>query len=71
MKTIRFKTNLKCSNCVAKVQKKLDEEVRIIKWSVDLQSPDRVLSIETENDGVEAVVMDILKAAGYRAMKLS
>lgn len=71
MKTIRFKTNLKCSNCVAKVQKQLDEEVRIIKWSVDLQSPDRVLSIETENDGVEAVVMDILKVAGYRAMKLS
>lgn len=70
MKTIRFKTNLKCNNCVAKVQKQLDGDARIAHWSVDLKSPDRVLSVETEGDDAVAAVMGILSAAGFRAMEL-
>lgn len=41
MKTFKFKTNLKCNNCVAKVKSQLDITDEIQSWSIDLKSPDR------------------------------
>lgn len=67
METKKFKTNLKCGNCLAKVQAQLDAVEQISHWSVDLKSPDRILTVETNDPEIAALVGKIFKDAGYRA----
>lgn len=66
-RTLKFKTNLKCGNCVAKVKPQLDEAKEIVEWSVDLKNPERILTVELDEAGDTAVVEKILAAAGYKA----
>ena len=44
MKTIRFKTNINCSNCLAKVTPSLNHKEGIVSWNVDLDNPDKILT---------------------------
>lgn len=67
MKTFKFKTNLKCNNCVAKVKSQLDAAPDIVEWSIDLKSPERILTVEAEQDDVIPTIQKILSEAGYRA----
>lgn len=65
MNTLKFKTNIKCGGCVATVKPKLDGKTEIEKWEVDLEDPDRTLSVTTDlsEDEVRATVKD----AGFQA----
>jgi len=66
METVKFKTNIKCSGCIATVTPALNELVGQDKWEVDLQSPDKILTISTD----EASTQDIKQAVekvGYKA----
>ena len=65
MKTFKFKTNLKCNNCVAKVKSQLD--ITDESWSIDLKSPDRILTIKAKDEKAVASVERILAEAGYLA----
>jgi len=65
METIKFKTNIKCGGCIAAVTPFLTADNGIEKWEVDLQSADRILSVETEKSAEE--VADVVKKAGYVA----
>lgn len=65
-KAIKFKTNIKCMGCVAAVTPALNQTVGQDKWSVDLQSPDRELTVEMEDGAAEPVVA-ALAAVGYQA----
>lgn len=67
MKTFKFKTNLKCNNCVAKVKQQLDETSEIKNWSIDLKSPDRILTVEASDEEIVPLVERILADAGYRS----
>lgn len=67
MKTFKFKTNLKCNNCVAKVKQQLDETSEIKSWSIDLKNPDRILTVEGSDEGIVPLVERILADAGYRS----
>ena len=69
METIKFKTTIKCSNCVAKVTPVLDQIEPIKKWEVDLDSPDRVLTVEAEGLN-DQMVTEKLAEIGYIARKL-
>ncbi len=71
MKTFKIKTNLKCGNCVANVQHSLDAVSEIKSWSVDLKNPDRVLTIEADDEHAVGLAMDILVKAGYHAVVLN
>jgi copper chaperone len=62
MKTLTFKTNIQCSNCLAKVTPKLNEQSGIESWNVDLEHPDRTLTVETENLEPEDIKKAVLKA---------
>jgi len=62
MKTLKFKTNINCGNCLSKVAPKLNEESRIDSWSVDLQSEDRILTVQTETLNEEDIFKTVLKA---------
>jgi copper chaperone len=61
-----FKTNINCSGCVAKVAPALDQEPAIQAWKVDTSHPDKLLSVESETLGAEAIV-ELVKAAGFQA----
>ncbi|MBK7940031.1 MAG: heavy metal transport/detoxification protein [Lewinellaceae bacterium] len=68
-KTLKFKTNIKCMGCVAQVTPALDDTAGAGNWDVDLQSPDRPLTVKggkTDAAGVTAA----LAKAGFKASEL-
>ncbi|MDK2842294.1 MAG: copper chaperone [Anaerophaga sp.] len=69
MKTLKFKTNIKCNGCINAVTPFLDKSNNISDWSVDLESPDRILTIKTE-EGDADEVKELLNEAGYKAEEL-
>lgn len=62
MKTQKFKTNIACGNCLAKVTPILNAEPRIKSWDVDLTSEDRLLTVESEDMSAEEVFKTVIKA---------
>ena len=66
MDAIRFKTNIKCSGCVAQVTPSLNETVGNNNWSVDIANPDKILTISAENVSKE-VIKQALEKAGFKA----
>lgn len=69
MKTLKFKTNINCHNCLAKVEPKLNEEAKIENWSVDLKHDDRILTVQSDSITEEEVFKTVLKA-GFIAKPL-
>ena len=69
MKTLTFKTNIKCGACVGTVTPFLDKDQSIDSWQVDLQSPQRTLKVETSRSGKE--ISELLKSAGYTAEEIA
>ena len=69
MKTLTFKSNIKCGGCIATVTPFLNNNEEISKWTVDLTSPDKLLNVETEKLEAKDVI-DLLKQAGYKAETL-
>jgi copper chaperone len=68
METLQFKTNIKCGGCIATVTPFLDGDQEIEKWQVDLESADRILTVETNLSGDD--VTEIVKKAGYNAEEI-
>jgi len=64
METTKFKTNIKCDACVAKVTPYLNEIAGENNWQVDLKDPARTLTID---EGDEKKVIEALQKAGYKA----
>lgn len=62
MKNLKFKTNINCGNCLAKVTPKLNEQSGIASWSVDLEDPERTLTVETSELEPEDIKKAVLKA---------
>ena len=57
MAILTFKTNINCSNCVAKVTPFLNRKEGIESWNVDTESSDKILTVET----AELTPEDIIK----------
>ena len=64
MKTVRFKTNINCGNCIKSVTPFLNELDNIDIWKVDIDSPDKILEVTLDDDNDEAVISAVQKA-GY------
>jgi len=64
MESKKFKTNIKCSACVAKVTPYLNEVAGDNNWKVDLVDPNRTLTVENTED---KKVVEALQKAGYKA----
>jgi copper chaperone CopZ len=67
METLKFKTNIKCSACVATVTPFLNEAAGENKWQVDLVDPSRTLTVEKAD---ESKIVEALKKAGYKAERV-
>ena len=70
MKTVQFKTNIKCAGCIEKVSPGLNETAGADNWEVDLQSPDKVLTISAEEVNAAAIQQAVEKA-GYKAENIA
>ncbi len=70
MKTLKFKTNINCSGCVAGVSPHLNNAEGIEKWDVDTANPQKVLTIETDKLSEEEVI-NVVTKAGFKAEKIS
>ena len=66
METVKFKTNIKCSGCIATVTPALNELVGQNNWEVDLQSPDKILTI-SKAEASEQEIKQAVEKAGYKA----
>lgn len=64
MQTLKFKTNINCSGCVAKVTNTLNESVGEGNWEVDTTVPEKTLTIQSEETDMEHVE-DALKNLGF------
>jgi copper chaperone len=69
MTTLKFKTNINCGGCIAKVTPFLNSEKSILKWEVDTNSPDKILKVEGEDLKPEDVISKV-KEAGYKIIYL-
>jgi copper chaperone len=69
METLRFKTSLKCGGCIKAITPGLESMKSIEKWSVDLESPDKVLSVDA-SENISDQVIDSVKKAGYVISRL-
>lgn len=70
METTQFKTNIKCSGCIATVTPVLNNIAGADNWQVDLASPDKVLSISAVNID-KSEIRNALEKAGYKAEALA
>ena len=70
MHTLKFKTNIKCGACIDTVTPFLNQLSDAIAWNVDTATPDKILSIETEEPLNPKEVINSLDRAGYRAEKI-
>lgn len=68
MKTLQFKTNIKCSGCIAKASPALNEEEGVEKWEVNIYTPDKILTVET--DLTEEQIIETVNKAGFNAEPL-
>lgn len=68
METNKFKTNIKCSGCLATVTPFLNEAIGENNWEVDINNPSKVLSVKGEQDQIE--IVKAVEKAGFKAEKL-
>lgn len=66
MKTRTFKTNIKCSGCVAAVTPFLNQAVGQGNWQVDVQNPSKILTTQTDTATL-ADIQQAIEKAGYKA----
>ena len=68
MESLKFKTNIKCDACIAKVTPGLNEAVGVDNWQVDIANPSKVLTINDKQK--EAKVKEALAKVGYKAERI-
>jgi copper chaperone CopZ len=63
MKTHKFKTNIKCAGCVAKVTPHLNAIEGITgNWQVDIQNPSKVLTVDADKVDTNQIKEAVQKA---------
>ena len=68
MEALKFKTNIKCTGCLATVTPGLNKTLGEGNWEVDLQDPQRTLTVPA--DASEKEVVASIKSAGFEAEKV-
>lgn len=69
MKELKFKTNINCGGCIAKVKTPLDSESKIASWEVDTASKDKILTVKTAELSSEEITALLLKV-GFKAEEI-
>jgi copper chaperone CopZ len=61
-KTLKFKTNINCGGCVAKVRPFLDEVDGICHWNVDTENKEKTLAVHSNGITKEQVIKKVQEA---------
>lgn len=69
MKKLEFKTNIKCSGCIAKATPILDDKLGKGNWEVDLFTLKKTLTVKG-NNASENEIISVVGEAGFTAEKL-
>lgn len=67
MEILKFKTNIKCGGCVATVTPFLNQIPEISRWEVDIDNPEKILTVEANEQLDAETVVTALEKAGYTA----
>ena len=70
MEAVKFKTNIKCSGCIAKATPYLNDVAGEANWQVDTNNPDKVLTVLSKGVSAEQVKKAV-ESAGYKAEQLN
>jgi copper chaperone len=65
MATFKFTTNINCGNCIKSVTPALNELDNIDLWKVDTDNPDKILSVDLDDDDAQSVI-DAVTKAGFK-----
>jgi copper chaperone len=66
MNILKFKTSINCNGCRMRVSPFLDKAEGIIKWDVDVDNPNKILTVETVSLTAPDVI-GVVNKAGYFA----
>ena len=66
MEKVTLKTDLSCKHCVMKVEPILKEGKGIVSYSIDLENPNKTVTIESEGANIKKLIRNFSKA-GYTA----
>ena len=67
----KFKTNIKCSGCVASSTYHLNTALGENNWEVDIEDPNKTLTVVTPESVDPNVVVQTVNNAGFRAEQIS
>ena len=67
--TLKFKTTINCSGCIAAVAPALNQVAGEGKWKVDTDNPDKVLTVNTDTVAA-ADIIQAVTARGYQIQPL-
>ena len=62
MKKMQFKTNINCGGCIKSVTPFLNELDAVDHWAVNIDNPDKTLTVESENDDQNEIIEAVTKA---------
>ncbi|WP_028297393.1 heavy-metal-associated domain-containing protein [Olivibacter sitiensis] len=66
METLKFKTNINCGGCVAKVTPALNSDEKITEWHVDTDNKDKILTVSGKTVDKEKV-MELIAKTGFKS----
>jgi copper chaperone CopZ len=69
MEKLQFKTNINCNNCVRSVTGFINDVEGIQSWKVDIDNPDKILTVEGEGIIAEAII-EAIEDAGFDGEKV-
>ena len=66
---VQYKTNINCGSCIKSVTPFLNELDNVDEWKVDTENPDKILTVELDDENQDAV-MEAVKKAGFEIEKV-
>ncbi len=65
MRTVKFKTNINCGNCIKSVTPFLNALDNVDTWKVDTAHSDKILEVTLDDDDDAQPVVTAVQQAGF------
>lgn len=66
----KFKTNLRGPECIVTITPYLDAVIGLRRWDVDMDDPDKMLTVHVADPGHTILVAAAVEKAGYSAERI-
>ncbi len=65
----QFKTTIKCAGCLEKVTPFMNEKLTSEEWSVDIFTPSKILTVDSDKLTIEEIESTV-KQAGFQIERI-